>query len=270
MERKGRLSRDELRSLMMKAGRRILLQEGIETGTDNLTFKRVFEHVERTTGVQLTNASVIRRVWENQADYQADVLAAIARDVERPEVEDTIDAVHAYLDGFDLSTPDLRLRAMRQLCRLVGAASSESLRDSANWALWISVVAMATTAAPSERRSRLQEALREGYASITEFWEANTQAFMGYLGLRFRSPWTLREYTITSTALSEGYALRQYVAGGLPPVLRPSGPGGELEEWTPFAAALEALVVQCVEADPDFTPGAVPAGFGSGPDGRSG
>ena len=35
-------------------------------------------------------------------------------------------------------------------------------------------------------------------------------------------------------------------------------------------AALEALVVQCVEADPDFTPGAVPPGFGSGPSGRTG
>lgn len=270
MERKPRLSRDELRALVMQAGREILAEEGIETAPDNLTFKRAFERIEHTTGIQLTNASVIRRVWENLADYQADVLAALARDVERPEVEDSLGAVRTYLDSFDLSTPERRLWAMRQLCRLVGAASRESLQDSANWALWISVVAMATTASPSERRRRVQEGLRQGYASITEFWEANTGAVMGYLGLRFRAPWTLREYTITSTALSEGYALRQYMEGSLPTVLRPSGPDGELEEWTLFAAALEALVVQCVEADPDFTPCAVPPGFGSGPGGGTG
>jgi hypothetical protein len=270
MERKARLSRDELRALVMQAGREILVEEGIETGIDNLTFKRAFERVERATGIQLTNASVIRRVWENLADYQADVLAALARDVERPEVDDSLVAVRTYLDSCDLSTPDLRLRAMRQLCRLVGSASRESLENSANWALWISVVAMATTASPSERRSRVQEGLRQGYDAITEFWEANTQAIMGHLGLRFRAPWTLREYTITSTALSEGYALRQYMEGSLPVVLRPSGPAGELEEWTLFAAALEALVVQCVEADPDFTPGPAPPGFGAGPGGGAG
>src|SRR5665213_2590812 len=99
--RKPRLSRDELRALVLSAGRAILQEEGIETGTDNLTFKRVFEQVERTEGIQLTNASVIRRVWENQADFQADVLSAVARDVERPEVEETLRAVHTFLDGFN-------------------------------------------------------------------------------------------------------------------------------------------------------------------------
>jgi hypothetical protein len=251
--RKPRLSRSELRTLVLEAGRAILLGEGIETGTDNLTFKRVFEHVGRTEGIQLTNASVIRRVWENQADFQADVLSAIARDVERPEVEETLHAVHTFLDGFDLSTPELRMGAMRELCRLVGAASSESLQNSPNWPLWISVVAMATTSSPSERRSRVQSALRDGYVSITEFWEASTEGFMAYLGLRFREPWTLRQYTITSTALSEGYALRQYIEGGLDSFMRPTGPDGELQEWTLFGAAMEVLAVQCVEPDPDIT-----------------
>ncbi len=266
---KTRLSRDELRAVLLAAGRAILQDEGIETGTDNLTFKRVFERVERVEGIQLTNASVIRRVWENQADFQADVLSAIARDVERPEVEETLNATHAFLDGFDLSTPELRMGAMRELCRLVGATSSESLLNSPNWPLWISVVAIATTSSPSELRSRVQSALRDGYASITEFWDATTEDFMAYLGLRFRDPWTLRQYTIASTALSEGYALRQYIEGGLPSFMRPTGPHGELQEWTLFGAAVEALAMQSVEPDPDIIPGlAVDGRAASGPEGR--
>ncbi len=254
-KRKGRLSRDELRGLMLQAGRQILKEEGIEAATNNLTFKRVFEHVEQDTGIQLTNASVIRRAWENQADFQADVLSAIAHDVERPEVDETLRTITSFLDGFDLSTEELRLTAVRQLCRVVGAASSDTLQASSNWPLWISVVAMATTSSPSDRRSRVQCALQEGYATITEFWEASTGIFMAHLGLRFRLPWTMRQYTVATTALSEGYALRQHIEGTMEPFMLTTGADGELQEWTVFGLAMEALVMQCVEPDPDFTPG---------------
>ncbi len=256
--RKARLSRDELRVLMLDAGREILKEEGIEATTNNLTFKRVFEHVERDTGIQLTNASVIRRVWENQADFQADVLSAIAHDVERPEVDESLRAIVGFLEGFDLSTEALRLTAARQLCRVVGAASSDTLQASSNWPLWISVVAMATTDSPSDRRSRVQHALQEGYVTITDFWEQSSGVFMAHLGLRLRPPWTMRQYTITSTALSEGYALRQHIDGRVEPFLLPTGPGNELEEWTVFGLAMEALVLQCFEPDPDFTPDGAP------------
>ena len=64
--------------LLLETGRKLLVEEGLGTGVDTLTFKRVFERVEVDTGCGLSNASVIRRVWQNQADYQADVLATIA------------------------------------------------------------------------------------------------------------------------------------------------------------------------------------------------
>jgi hypothetical protein len=243
---------------MLVAGREILRDEGIEATTNNLTFKRVFEHVERNTGIQLTNASVIRRAWENQADFQADVLTAIAHDVERPEVDASLRAITTFLDGFDLSTEELRMTAARQLCRVVGAASSDTLQESSNWPLWISVVAMANTTSPSDRRSRVQCALQEGYTTITEFWDESTATFMAHLGLRFRTPWTMRQYTITSTAVSEGFALRQHIDGRMKSFVLPTGPGGEPQEWTAFGLAMEALVMQCFEPDPDFTPAIPP------------
>ncbi len=248
------------RGLLLQAGRAILLEEGIETGTDNLTFKRVFEQVERTEGIQLTNASVIRRAWENQADFQADVLAAIARDVERPEVEETLEAAAAPSStGSTCPPPSCGWAPCGSCAAWSGRPAASPYRTLANWPLWISVVAMAHSSAPSERRNRVRSALRDGYVSITEFWEASTAGFMAYLGLRFRAPWTLRQYTITSTALSEGYALRQYIEGGLDTIMRPTGPGGELQEWTMFGAAIEALAVQCVEADPAVTAGTLAA-----------
>ena len=66
---KERQSRDELRKLLLATAREILDEEGIQTASSNLTFKRVFERVERTTGRTVTNASVIRRIWDNMAQF---------------------------------------------------------------------------------------------------------------------------------------------------------------------------------------------------------
>ena len=74
-----RLSRDELHNLFIEAGRAILREEGLGAGGDSLTFKRVRERVEADTGIRITNASLIGRIWEDQFDYQTDVLATARR-----------------------------------------------------------------------------------------------------------------------------------------------------------------------------------------------
>ena len=88
-----RQSSTVLRQHLLEAGRSILQEEGLETTSSNLTFKRVFDRVAQDTGRQLTNASVIRRIWDNQADFQADVLVEIAHDEQRPEIEVALAAV---------------------------------------------------------------------------------------------------------------------------------------------------------------------------------
>src|SRR6202140_5471028 len=90
-KRQTKQSREDLRATLLAAGQEILHEEGLKTASRNLTFKRVFERVERESGLRLTNASVIGRVWENQPDYQADVLVSIAQDRGRPEIGLTID-----------------------------------------------------------------------------------------------------------------------------------------------------------------------------------
>ena len=59
-----------------------------------------------TTGIQVTNASVIGRIWENQAEFQADVLAAVANDQSRPELGLIFNALGPLLQEADLSNPE--------------------------------------------------------------------------------------------------------------------------------------------------------------------
>lgn len=250
--RKIKQTRDELRATLLEAGREILHQEGLETGSSNLTFKRVFERVEKKTGLRLTNASVIRRVWDNLADFQADVLVSIAQDETRPETDLTVQAIAALLDRLDLSTVEARARSLREACRIGGAASSDAIANSTSWPLWISVVAMATATSLPDQRRRIQAALLEGYGEVTKFWEGTYAAFTELFGLRIRQPWTIRQFTMAVTAYSEGCSLRQRIEGHTEVISRPTGPNGEEQEWTLFAAGLEALVHQFFEPDPDL------------------
>ena len=92
-----RRSRDEIRSLLLRAGQDLVHEEGVEPGFGNITFKKVFDRVEKDTGIRITNASVIGRAWENQAAFQADVLVSIAQDRGRPERRCELE--HAFSDG---------------------------------------------------------------------------------------------------------------------------------------------------------------------------
>ena len=253
-QRRPQLTRGELRTTLLEAGREILLEEGLDTDSSNLTFKRVFERVERRKGVRITNASVIRRVWQNQADFQADVLVAIAHDEERPEAERTIHALLALFERLDLSTADGRDSAIEEVCRIGGEASNTAIADSTSFSLWISVMAMATATAMPDERRRVQDALSGAYVTVDKFWGEVFAGLAGLLGLRIRQPLTLAQFVKSVSALNEGFSLRQRVNGHLEWVTRPTGPGGEDQEWTLFAVGLEALVHQFFETDPEFRP----------------
>src|SRR3974390_3770121 len=131
-----RRDREELRSTLVEEGREILLTEGLKAGSSSLTFKRVFDRVEAKSGRRITNPSVIRRIWQNQADFQADVFVTIARDEER-RAEGSGQRVTAMLREFDMTKLDSRKLALREVCRVEGNASSQAMNESATWQLWI-------------------------------------------------------------------------------------------------------------------------------------
>ncbi|HEY5110279.1 MAG TPA: hypothetical protein VII96_11785 [Acidimicrobiales bacterium] len=253
--RRPRRTKEEIRRLLMDAGRSILAEEGLGVGAGDVTFKRAFERVESTTGVRLTNASVIRRVWENQAEYQTDVLAAVAASGDSTgELLATAEAVGPLFDVLDRSSPGARLRSVTEVCRVAGHASFQALVGSKAWALWVGIWVLAATNAPSVYGERIRQALIEGYQLDTEQWGALHGALADHLGLRLRAPLTLRQFTVAVGALVEGCALRQIGAEDMAVIERPTGPGGSVQEWTLFAVGLEALALQFFELDPDWMP----------------
>jgi hypothetical protein len=240
--------------MLLEAAQAMLREEGLGVGTDALTFKRVFDRVERDTGMRLTNASVIKRVWENQADYQTDVLLGIAADEDHVEMEQTFAALVPTLEALDVSTPEARRSALRELCRIGGNANINALCESDNWSLWFSVWSQATAGEITDQKKALQVALLRGYESLTEMYEETYQGLLDLLGFRVRSGMTMRQFTISVGALAEGCTLRNRVDGDMGGLFLPTGPDGEDQEWTLFAVGAEALALRFFELDPHWTP----------------
>ena len=163
-----RHNREELRELLLQTGQAILREEGLGTGAEVLTFKRVFDRVESDAGIRLTNASVIRRMWENQAEFQSDVLVAIAEDNNADELDRTVEAVAPILATVDLTTRESRQQALREICRVGGAANMDAVRESSYWPLSIAIWALAIFDEPSEQRKKIEVALASGYDAFTD------------------------------------------------------------------------------------------------------
>jgi len=258
--RQPRQSREELRALLLRTGRTILIEEGLGLGAETLTFKKVFGRIEADTGLRLSNASIIRRVWENLADYQADVLAVVAAEDGLGEFDRTLQALVPVVDGLDLSTPEARDRSLREVFRCGGAANIFALLESPNWSLWIAVWAMATAdnlegrPAGIRHQERIRSALVDGYEGFTRLWEEAYGRLASLLGIRVRPPLTMRQFTVAVGALAEGCSLRQRLDPQMEGIVRPTGPNGEDQEWTLFGIGLDALQQHFFEPDPEWDP----------------
>ena len=253
-----RHTRQELRTLLLDTALAILREQGMGLGVKALTFKRVFVRVQRDTGIHLSNASVIGRIWKNQADYQADVLATVAAGESGAELDATTGAIAALLHQPATCSVDVRRARLREVCRIGGAVNSELLRDSRAWLVWLGVWALATSGAISEENDRILEALHLGYDRVTDEYMALYSAIMDHFGLRLRSGLTLRQFTLAVSALAEGAALRSRIDEGMVGILLPTGEGGVLQEWTIFAIGLDALTQQFFDFITPFAPASTP------------
>ena len=155
-ESPGRRSTDEIRQLLLEVGVETLLDEGLGSGAEVLTFKRVYDHLHRTRDIRLTNASVIGRAFESQRAFQSEVLGMIAAS----DSQDFYDLSEVLLNEVLLiaerSTLESRWQCISDLCRATGTLMMDSLRTSPVWRIWIGIWALAGSG-PADRRKRAAE-----------------------------------------------------------------------------------------------------------------
>lgn len=249
-----RRTRSELRALLIDAGLEVLREDGLGTGAEQLTFKRVFERLAVTEGVRVTNASVIGRIWQNQAEFQSAVLATVTTDEFDEQGRSVLSATIPLVLSSDRSTPEARRSTLREVMRLAAEANLEFGTTSRNWATVIGVWALASGARGTGTSDEIYEAMRAGQDDVEESSVAATEAMADFLGLRFRAPLDARRFSAACTALVEGCALRDRAEAGQRSIVLPTGPGGADQEWTLLGVGMDALADQFFEVDPEWVP----------------
>ena len=116
-----------MRDLLIEVALDLLIEEGLALGTERLTFKRVFDRAATERGVRVTNASVIGRIWDDMADFQADVLAAALQNDDVDGQEATILAAARVIVDADLTSIEGRRAAAVEVIRVACEAHIDAL-----------------------------------------------------------------------------------------------------------------------------------------------
>ena len=251
-----RRAHEELRELVVAAGMAILAEEGLRTGAD-LTFKRVFARLEADTGIRLTNASVIRRVGSTRRSSSPRSWRGWWPAPTRSD--SSVPRSTSWRPCSSRSTCRHPRPAGRHSSRSPGWRARSPSRPGwapANWELWVGVWVVTVTNPGNKSDPKLRQALAEGLEETGEAWDQLFGTIMSRLGLRLRPGLTLRQLTESTGAMAAGYALRQASRDEDQVFERPTGAGGELQEWTLLGIGLEALGIQFLEIDPGWVPAA--------------
>lgn len=239
-----RRKRADLKQLVLDAGVEVLERDGLGFGSEDLTYAKVFEHLERTRGVRVTRASVHERIWDSQRDFQLDVLATVAEWDFSASIGQTRGTLSAALAGTDLSTHAARasvLRAVLQATVLDNLEASESIDK---WSLWQATVSsILANPIDDESFSVVRAAAVRSYTNLLTAYLAVYSEAVELIGLQWREFPGLSEdevrqkWTSAAIAIADGFAIRMN-AGLIDSFELPTGTDGCMERWDDISFAL--------------------------------
>ena len=237
------MRRGELEGLLIDVGVDILVDEGMATGTERLTFKRVFDRAWTEHGVKVSTGSVIGRIWDDMAHYQAAVLAEVLANEDREGVEDTITAVERVLAAADLSSRGGRMAAMAEAVRVGCATHIGRITRSRTASLHMGLRGLSVSRLPNDAASPVSDAAKAAYEEYCVRWDYVFERSFDALGLRPVAGVSIRHLSMLAVSVTEGYTtwdrLDPAVAGH---VERPTGTDGALEEWTLYSLGIDGLI----------------------------
>jgi hypothetical protein len=235
--------------LILQAGYEVLLADGLGLGTEGITYKRVFEHLEETSGVRVTRGSVHERIWDSQRDFQLDVLARAARWDSTYSMTRTSAAVEKALAKVDLSAATERLSALKEAVRVGARVNLEASESDNLWEIWEGVAAVVSIQRGSDQGiERVRNEVVASYEETTEVLIEFFESMIATLGLTVRPSLGLtyddavRKFAMIANALSQGSSLRRRNEVEFKTEFQlPTGPNEHMESWDLFSLGLWAL-----------------------------
>lgn len=241
--------------MVLEAALDLVRKEGLGAEPTSISYQRVFQHLEQTTGTRITRASVHERIWASQDDFQHEVLLRASQS--ESGIPETAEIALEVLEATE------SLRPLDRMSELTRRAAPANLAVSESDALFYSWVGMTMSMAKDARLSgERRDELARTTSQLYRGFEKNTvellRAIGAAIGVRPRAdlfPDDVDGYEVIGKlgiAVSEGVSVRtRFDEGELPNIVLKTGPDGEEQTWTAFAAGYWALLNTFLEVDPD-------------------
>ena len=118
----GRRSSEELRALVVEAGRTVLYNRGLRATASHVPMTEALAELERTHGITVSMGSIFGRgrLWPSVKEFQLEVLEAVIADqVSGGPNDNSLSLIHDLPEMLDRPY-DERRAMLIELCRIAG------------------------------------------------------------------------------------------------------------------------------------------------------
>lgn len=246
-KKRPRLSQDATREALIEAGKRLLLDRGLDTGLGlvSLNDAIVESGVARASAYRVfTNDDI-----DPQVAFRTELLIRYinADPVElRSEAAEAI--VTASASGFETDDPVELAHHFRDMLRLAFAGNVAGFAEDPNWR--IVGPSWAATALADWAPKELIDAHRDGTIHTAHYYLPLYRQVTSACGLRLKPEFTWDEMALLTNSTSTVASFYKRYHPELHEIMRPTGLDGELVPWSHAAILMEGLVLTLLEPDP--------------------
>lgn len=250
-----RRPRAELKQLMLKAGVEVYTGLDSSMGGERVNYANVFRHLEDTTGVRVTYGSVHERIWDNQRDFQLDVIRTAVTELMDQTVIDMDTQGAQLLADADLDSLAGRRAATQKLIRFIAERNFDLIMSSPIHRLQRSIEhRYSMLGEENPEREDVRDAILDGYS------KSSIRFIQTYDGL-LTSVKAQPRVELFGSDRAEGLralftAGRMAIDGAIlhhsvdtTPIMMNTGPNGESEEWSAAAFAAFATFRSLIELE---------------------
>jgi len=245
--RRKRLSAEETRDRLVRAGIDSIIANGMTIGLDSVNL----EQAVVDAGVSRSSAYA---AWSHDDQYTPQELfqRTVLRQAVIERKETIANTQSSVLDVIDRMRDDGPRALLSELSRVAGGLNARAVADSRSWQLVVALRSVLHSAAPEARDDELADWVSESerlyreetiegiYRPLTEVLRIKPREVYGDAAFHYGE--------ITAAALSEGLAPRYFMSSSeyLEGIVRPGCDGVE-REWSLFAIVFEQLVLTFFE-----------------------
>lgn len=240
---------DEVRTRLLEAALETLRVNGVSSGLDAVTLDGAILDADVPRGMSY-------KIWRTedgtpQDAFRRATVLHILRMPAKTGLPATRQLTESELakrsDELESDDPEVRHNLFREMVRLVGEFNYLTLENSSNWKLYSAIRTAALTRPDPD--TEVLDALRAGEEYLIDMYSGLYLDVAQAIGMQLRAEYRIEEFAAACYGVNEGLSGRLSSNYRKVGIERPTGPDGEIREWTLFSVAFEALIEHFFEWD---------------------